>query len=278
MEFNEELHVLMRTWRGRLKCDEIPGLRKQRPKRRGNDVSQADMAFLTGVTDVWYASLEQGKPAAYSDDFLDKVAYSLRLNPDERRVLFYLALGREPRPRPQPPTTSVSAAVRRVLDAQPWPAYVSDASWEILAANQAMAEWLPHISWERNVMRWVYLFPESQVQLIGWAEVWAPSMLAQMRAAKARMPWNTALEQLVDDCLAGSEFARDLWDNQPDVAIHPDGNLRSLYLPYAEADSQPTTVEIVAWTPMRDQDSRIVMLIPVDGYIPPACRPQATAT
>ncbi|WP_203906812.1 MmyB family transcriptional regulator [Rhizocola hellebori] len=260
----------MRSWRARLTCDGIPGLRSQRPNRRGDDVSQADMAWLTDVTEVWYATLESGKLATYSDEFLDRVAGALRLSHHERTVLYYLALGREPRPRPQlpqPALQSVSPAVRQLLDALPWPACVADSSFELLANNQALEDWLPYFRWERNVMAWVFKYPESRVQLIDWETVWAPVMLAQMRAAKARMPQNVALGQLVDECLAANEFARNLWDTQPEVSIHPDGDVRQLYLPYSE--DKPTKVEVVALAPMRNADTRVVMFVPIDGFVPP---------
>jgi hypothetical protein len=188
------------------------------------------MAALTGVTEVWYSYLEQGKQVSYGDDFLDRVAGALRLNSHERTVLYHLATGREPRPRPQPPQQVVSRAVRGILDAQPWPACVADLSWEMLSTNQALEDWLPVTRWERNVMRWALKYPEVRAQLVDWETVWAPVMLAQMRAAKAKYPDNQALTDLVEECLAANDFARELWDKQPAVAVHPDGNQRRLYL------------------------------------------------
>jgi hypothetical protein len=38
--------------------------------------------------------------------------------------------------------------------------------------------------------------------------------------------------------------------------------------PYS--NNEPTTVEVVALSPMRNPDLRVVMFVPVDGFIPPA--------
>ena len=51
------------------------------------------------------------------------------------------------------------------------------------------------------------------------------------------------------EILQTSELARDLWENQPQVWMHEDGDRRSLRLPGAD---DPTNVEILSWTPLRN--------------------------
>ena len=266
---DRELHTLMVGWRERLDPLQIPGLLASQGGRRKHvrHVSQQAVAGLLDVSQQWYGRLERGdREQNYSDPFLDRVSYTLRLNADERRVLFMLAAGHEPPARPVTAAAQVSSSMRKVLEAQPWPAWVSDPGWEALALNSASFRWFPHMQWETNIMRWTFAYPESRMQLVDWDTVWAPLMLAQMRAANAKWPHHERLKQIIAESLAVNETAKRLWDEDPMVYVHPDGDHRSLWLPYAQ---EPTKVELVAWAPMRNDDLRVVMLIPIGGYIPP---------
>jgi transcriptional regulator with XRE-family HTH domain len=266
---DRELHTLMVGWRERLDPQGIPGLLAEQGGRRKNvrQVSQQVVAGLLGVSPLWYGRLERGeREQNYSDVFLDRVSYTLRLNSDERRVLFMLACGHEPPARPHEGTAQVSRSMRLTLEAQPWPAWVSDPGWEALALNSASYRWFPHMAWETNIMRWTFAYPESQLQLVDWHTVWAPLMLAQMRAANAKWPEHEPLKQVIAEALSVNEAAKYLWENDPMIRVHPDGDHRSLWLPYAP---EPTKVELVATAPMRNMDLRVVMLIPIGGYIPP---------
>jgi transcriptional regulator with XRE-family HTH domain len=219
------------------------------------------MAHLVGVSPPWYGRLERGECAPnYSDDFLDRVAYALQLNDDERTVLFRLAVGREPVPRVRVSSAVVGEIMRRVIDRQPWPAYISDQSWDVVVHNQHMADWFPHLAYERNIMRWVFFHPQSRLQLIDWETSWAPLMLAQMRAAHARWPNNDRLAHLIREAVTVNECARHMWNNEPMVYAHPDGDRRKLHLPFEQGVRE---IEIVAWMPMRADDMRVVMLLPV---------------
>lgn len=255
-----ELRRLVRSWRLRLDPLSIPGLGVDALHRQ--NVSQEQMAQLVGSSTLWYGRLERGELAArYSEDFLEKVAYSLQLNDDERTVLFLLAAGRSPAPRIRTSSTAVNDVLRRVIDRQPWPAYISDRGWDVVVHNDAMREWFPHFAFERNIMRWVYYYPQSKLQLIDWETSWAPLMLAQLRAAHARWPDNERIAELIRESLQVNDYARQLWDTDPMVYVHPDGDRRKLNLPWEQGVRE---VEIVAWTPMRADDLRVVMLVPVE--------------
>ncbi len=253
-----ELRRLVRSWRLRLDPLSIAGLGVDALHRQ--TVSQEQMAHLVGSSTVWYGRLERGERANYSEDFLERVSYTLQLNDDERTVLFLLTVGREPVPRVRASSTAVNEVLRRVVQRQPWPAYISDQAWDVIVHNRHMAEWFPHFAYELNIMRWVYYYPQSKLQLIDWETSWAPLMLAQMRAAHARWPDNQRLADLIHESLQVNQFARELWDKDPKVYVHPDGDRRRLNLPWEQGVRE---IEIVALTPMRADDLRLVMLIPV---------------
>lgn len=271
LERSTELHLLMLEWRRRLTPQQIPGLISAGRIRRQDYVSQEDMAWLTNVTVAWYGALERGRlDRAYSHIFLDRVAYSLRLSTGERRALYLLALGHEPPPRPYAPP-KISAAVQTMLDRQPWPAYIHDAVWNILASNAMLHSWFPKIfEWEKNIMRLMFCYPECQLQMVDWETKHARLMLGQLRAQHAKMPDNEELKDLIADILENCDAARRLWEDEPHVYFHDDGDPRKLFLP--DSPKIATEVEILSWTPLRNPDLRVTFMIPVSGYIPDSCQ------
>lgn len=259
---SNELATLVRSCRLRLNPDDIPGLQINRsaPRRhRRRTASQEAIAGLVGYSTGWYSSLERGELKNYSADFLDRVAYTLRLSPDERRLLFWYATGHEPAsPRPSA-NVSFPPAFKQLLDALPWPAYVTDQTWDVVAYNSTARDWFPWVDGhETNVMRWVFTYPEARRQLHQWETDWAPKMMGQLRAARARFPENQRLNETITEILDVNPDARKLWD-QPLTYLHSDGDQRFLYLPQ---NSNLTLIQIIAMEPMRAPGSRMMVLIP----------------
>lgn len=220
------------------------------------------MATLTGCSVGWYSALERGQPQNYSDDFLNRVAYTLRLSPAEKSLLFFLATGHALAATADESKMRSTPTIRRILDAQPWPAYVSDEAWDLVAYNGEMRRWFPWVAGhENNIMRWVFTFPEARTQLHRWDTDWAPQMLAQMQFAQARAPDNKRLAAVIEEILELNPDAR-RFKEQPLTYPHPDGDHRCLYLPL-HRKVQP--IELVAFAPMRAPGSRVMMLIPIDS-------------
>jgi transcriptional regulator with XRE-family HTH domain len=268
-----ELSRLVRAWRRRLDPNSIAGL--VRGPRTQNYVTQADMAQLTMTSTVWYGKFERGLQAKYSDDFLERVASALRLSRDERRTLYLLAVGHEPAPSGESVSQfKPSDSLVKLVHAQGWPCYISDQAWDVVAYNEHMLNWFPWVGagYENNIMRWVFLHPEAMVQLYNWETDWAPLMLAQMFHANAQRRDNMRLGSLIQEILARNDFARNLWENQPKVYVHPDGDRRKLHLPYLQG---VVDIEIVALEPMRAAGVRVMNLVPL-GEV--TIRPQPTSS
>ncbi|GAB1639657.1 helix-turn-helix transcriptional regulator [Krasilnikovia sp. MM14-A1259] len=255
-----ELARLVRSWRERLDPTGIPGL--VTATRRRKTVSQEEIARLIGVSAVWYGNLERGERVNYSDDFLDRTAYALRLSEPERMMLYLYAVGREPAARRRSTTVELTDVLQRIIESQPWPAYISDEAWDLVAYNQHMADWFPWVGYESNVMRWVFTYNEARQQLVDWETAWAPLMLAQMRVANARNPSNMRLANLIREICRVNPDARRLWEHETTVYVHPDGDHRRLHLPYHH---QVKDIEIVALAPLRAANVRLMMLPPLDG-------------
>jgi transcriptional regulator with XRE-family HTH domain len=260
-EPNEELARLVRAWRKRLRADTIPGLGSAYPAVRGRrNVTIELVAMLTGYSGSWISALERGLPENYSDDFLGRVAHALRLSTAEKSLLFCLAAGHEP----IEPESSVrnTPTIQRILDAQPWPAYVNDEAWDLIAFNKHLSAWFPWAeSAEKNLMRWVFTYPEARIQLHHWETAWAPQMFAQMQFAQARQPDNKRLAAVIEEILDRCPEARRFKDEALTYA-HPDGDHRALHLP---SDPEKKRIEIVALAPLRGPHSRLMMLIPLDA-------------
>lgn len=260
-----ELSRLVRSWRSRLDPADfpghaIPGFRYTR-RRRKTRMTQEDVAQLIGVSSVWYGLLERGdRSQNYSDDFLDRTAYVLRLNPSERTALYLYAVGREPDTHDEV-IDPLTPQLRRLLASQIHPAYLSNENWDVIAYNDAMCEWFPWVRYERNVMRWVFTYSDARRQLHRWDTDWAPLMLAQMRLANARNPDNLRLASLIDEIRSHNADAQQLWEQDPMVYTHPDGDHRQLHLPKHHGIK---TVEIIAMSPMRAPALRFVTLVQVD--------------
>jgi transcriptional regulator with XRE-family HTH domain len=228
-------------------------------------ITQEDVARRVGVSTRWYANLERGEPNAYSAAFVDDVAATLQLSVDERAVLHLLATGQEPEPPRAVPVGPAFASLRAVVNAQPWPAYVSDDAWDCHFSNQHHLQWFPHLRYERNIMRWPFLYKEARRQLVQWERDWARPMLAELRAASARYPQNVRLQQVIQGILAGSPDARRIWHEKAEVHLHSDGDRRRLQV---SCFSEPRLIEIVAMTTLRAGGFKVMMLVPVDEIGP----------
>jgi transcriptional regulator with XRE-family HTH domain len=260
-----QLHTFLVLWRERLDPQSIPWFAGSR--RRRTTVSQADMAYLIGVSEKWYAKLERGERLNYSEDFLDRVAGGLRLTDDERNLLYLLAKGRPAKPQARPSTAAVSPSLARVIEAQPWPAMITDRAWDVLVFNAAMAEWFPGIVRDRNVVLWILGHPAARLQLVDYETVWVPRTFDLLRAAAAWWPGDRRLAHILNEALRVNPLARKLWeDSEPLVYLHPDGDHRKVHPP-GKGDEE-IEVEVVACVPMRADDLLITMLIPTAGQEP----------
>jgi hypothetical protein len=222
------------------------------------------MAWATGVSTSWYGALERGRLGQlFSDAFLDKVATTLKLSTSERRALFLLVTGREPKPRPFAPT-NISAAVRMVLDALPWPAFICDEVWDLVVANEATLAWLPGLREVPNLMRLIVCQPQWRQQFVDWENVHVPRMLASLRAQLAKMPNDQAVQRLKAEVLA-VDVASQLWEDHDRALLwmhEDDGDWRTFRLPGID---NGVVVEIVSLTLQRNPNLRLTLLVPFDA-------------
>ena len=180
-------------------------------RRRTAGLRREEVALLSGVSVSWYTWLEQGRPINASDDVLDALARTLRLDPVERDYL--RALAGHPRRRAiDPARDTAPEGVRRLLEAlEPCPAYALGPRWDFLAWNAGQRRLHPAIetlpSENRNLV-WL-LFADAEVRsLVGDWELEARRVLSQFRAETTPVRDDPAVGELVARLVdASPEFA-----------------------------------------------------------------------
>lgn len=225
------LAVLLRAWRARV--GHRLGLGKPLP--------QVEVAAGIGMSERWYRDLERGAVPRMDARTLAALADALRLCADERATLFLYAAGGELFPAVSPDDVDL-APLRRLVDLQPTrPAYLTDNAWNVLAHNEAMAEWFP---WVRlpgaNLIRWGLTDPEAREQMGDWPRH-GRAYLAMLRYAMAQYPGHPELGEILRTALADPACRR-IWDDGPVVIAHRDGHTFHLTIPRFA----PHTVDVVA--------------------------------
>jgi hypothetical protein len=261
---SKQLKRQMKMWREALDRTTIAGLVGYK-----KHVTQEEAAVLCGTALSHYRSLEAGNiDCRYSDEVLDTVARVLRLGEVSRRVLYWLAIGRDPKPGPYPPP-SVNAAVQARMACQPWPSFVLDPLWNVVEYNEATLRWFPHVTSEPNMMRAVTCLPQLRQQLLDWHDVWLPRAIAQLKGQLAWPGHDEGLDQLVAEILNCCPQARHWMYNDAMVWWYEDGDVRQMFVPGAH---EPTTVVLSTDNPGSNAGTRHCSVWPASGYIPAACR------
>ncbi|MEV2259170.1 helix-turn-helix transcriptional regulator [Streptomyces anulatus] len=231
-------------------------IRPTKQGRRALGLTQHQIDTLTRRSEGTYQRLESGTWAGPPGDYLRDVATILSLNEQEWTSLCrYAGIGDPPGPLTPTSGKQVPGVWQEALDGQTHPAYVTDASWELIAHNPAFARLFPGERVPKNTMRWMLLDPLGRTMLTDWHTAWAPLVLPQLRAALAARPNDPILRQLERDVLADPDCAP-IWDAALGH-IHPDGDER----PLLHAEDGPGWVTMCASEPMAAPGARQIILI-----------------
>jgi transcriptional regulator with XRE-family HTH domain len=221
MSEHTELGEALRAWRDRLAPADA-GLPEYGP-RRAPGLRREELALLARMSADYITRLEQGRASAPSVQVLTALARALRLTGAEREHLFVLA--GQPLPGPGIMPTHLTPGLQRLLDQLSGiPVCVNDAGWTLLAWNPLWAALVGDPSGkhgrDRNVL-WQHFTgvpgrvthtPEDEPRF-------EASAVADLRAAAARYPRDTGLQDLVADLRTASPRFAQLWDGR-DVGIH----------------------------------------------------------
>jgi transcriptional regulator with XRE-family HTH domain len=189
-------------------------------RRRVEGLRREELALLAGISVDYVVRLEQGRGPHPSAQVLGALARALRLEDDERDLVFRLA-GVEP-PRPGTIDLHVRPSVLRLVDRfADLPAMVLSAKGDVIAwnalASALLGDWSALPPARRNHPRLTFL-PEpgdARTPLGGPPEDRARAernVVAQLRGAVSRYPTDPGLARLLADLTAGSPRFRELWD------------------------------------------------------------------
>ncbi|OXM68976.1 MULTISPECIES: helix-turn-helix domain-containing protein [Amycolatopsis] len=232
-----------------------PGSRRRVPGLRREELAQ-----LAGISVEYYQRLEQGRASHPSDEVLNAIADTLRLDAVERDHL--RALARPPRHGTRA-AESVRPQLRRMLDLIDLvPALVINDRFDVLAAN-ALAHRL--FGEARNLARTLFLDPAARDRYVEWEEV-AAATAAQLRLAVGRHPHDEDLAALVAELSARSEEFRRWW-HTGDVELrafgtksfrHPGAGVLTFHYENFELPGD-TRQRLVTLTPAKDSTTEAAL-------------------
>jgi transcriptional regulator with XRE-family HTH domain len=257
-----ELGEFLKARRARLSPEDFgmpAGSRRRTPGLRREEV-----ALLAGVGVTWYTWLEQGREINASQQVLDAVANTLRLDRAEREHMYLLA---EAVPlKSQSARTVIPDSVREILAAlDPLPASLVNSRYDALLANDASEElfwdWHTMPCIHKNTLWCCVTEPTARDKLVEYDQQ-VPYMVARMRRMYSGHigdpDWEEDIRRL--SCLS-PEFA-ELWarhevaDPQPRTVtyLHPTAGTLSFTLTELAVPEMPET-RLMVYTP-RDTQTR----------------------
>jgi transcriptional regulator with XRE-family HTH domain len=253
-----ELAVFLRTRRERLAPEDVD-LPQRRRTRRTPGLRREDVAELAGVSVDYVIRLEQARGLRPSPDVLDALARALRLSDDEHAYLFDLARHWSAGRRTSADSGSLSSLVRAL---SPLPAMVVDHRFDIVAWNPEMAGVMldfPDLpDDQRNTLYLCVLHP-AFADFYRDRERIIREGIADLRAAWAAHPDDTALADLIERLRSESEeFAR-LWDRR-DVMVNGHGKKALLH-----PSAGPLSIDYDVLTPLGDPGRRLIVYRAADA-------------
>jgi transcriptional regulator with XRE-family HTH domain len=217
----DELSGFLRSRRERITPDQV-GL-PVAGRRRTPGLRREEVAQLAGVGVTWYTWLEQGRDINASEQVLDAIASTLRLDPYERSHLFTLAGA--PEPAREKSCRAIPPGIHAMLaKLNPFPAVVMNARTDFLAYNEAY-DWLMDVSSlpveDRNGTLLLFTNPAWRSRLPDWEER-AGQMVGQLRGAMAEHVSEPAWKSLIKRLRRESPEFDALWQRHE---IQPMRNL-----------------------------------------------------
>jgi transcriptional regulator with XRE-family HTH domain len=177
----------------------VPGLRRE------------ELALLAGVSSPYYARLEQGRDRHPSPQILGAIGRALGLDEQAMAHLHRLAQAQSSSQKPALHPEEVTPGLRQLLDG--WtghPAVIIGRYRDVLAATAVAQVLNPGFVPGRNLLRQVFLDPESREFYLDWDEI-AEGGVAGLRASAGAEPDEPRLTALVGELSVKSEDFRQLW-------------------------------------------------------------------
>jgi hypothetical protein len=237
-------------------------------RRRTPGLRRQEVALLAGMSVDWYTWMEQARPIQVSVQVIESLARALRLDANERRHLYLLALRQLPADSlelPEQEDGRIGETLQKLLDLQgSCPAMVLNPRMNAVGWNRAArnvyGDYEAMTGRQRNVVWRVFTDPVMKELLRDGWEAQARRRLAQLRAHYANFPgdpWWTAL--IADLNEASAEF-REWWPRH-DVLGAPEGN-KMIYHPIVG----PLVFDHISFSPSDAPDLTVTVNIPLPEF------------
>jgi transcriptional regulator with XRE-family HTH domain len=253
-DVTRELAAFLRTRRERLTLADV-ALPERGRQRRTPGLRREEVAELAGVSTDYVVRLEQGRGLRPSPEVLDALAGALRLDRDERAYLFDLVGHRISGPETTEAGEPAAELAGLVAALSPLPAMLVDHRFDILIWNGEMAGLMCDFAKlpdeQRNTM-WLCILDPRFREFYRDREKTVREGIADLRAAWAARPDDTALEALITALNRSEEFAR-LWA-QRDVRVNGRGVKRLCHQTLG-----PLAVQYEALIPLQNPELRLIV-------------------
>jgi transcriptional regulator with XRE-family HTH domain len=146
------------------------GMRRRTPGLRREEVAQ-----IAGVSTTWYTWLEQGRDIRMSGQVLERIAFALQLNEEERKYMLQLAdAGHEPAALKEE-LPGIGSALETIIEGLGhYPVLVSDHRCRIAGWNRAAAavfmDFAQVPAEERNMIGLLFKRKEFKVLAVNWED------------------------------------------------------------------------------------------------------------
>ncbi len=254
---DQELGACLRSWRERLRPEEIGLGAAGGARRRAPGLRREEVAGLAGLSVDYLARLEQGRAANPSPSVLAPLARALRLTTAERNHLYRLA-GHAP-PCPGTVDRHIAPGVQRILDRlADVPVLVLDACWQVVASNPLATALLGELpvsatAREGNIAWRQFTGMESRVRHDAEAHAaFEHEIVSELRESLVCHPRDSRLTALIDDLRATSPRFAALWELR-EVERRKDGEK---WIEHPEVGAIEVTCDV-----MRVRDSELQLVV-----------------
>lgn len=250
MDARSDIREFLTSRRARLTPDQV-GLPDYGP-RRVPGLRREEVAVLAGVSVPYYTRLERGDMSGASEGVLEALARALQLDDAERAHLFDLARATQPTaapPRRRQTRKTIRPAVAQILDAMTnAAAFVRNDRLDILGGNPLgyalYSEMFINSERPVNTARFVFLDPRARDFYVEWERA-ATDVVAVLRSAAGRNPYDRDLSDLVGELATQSELFRTRWASH-NVRFHVNGIKRFHHPAVGELDLNFERMDLAA--------------------------------
>lgn len=231
---NDDVRDFLATRRAKI-TPEMVGLPAGSGVRRVPGLRREEVAILSGVSVDYYTRIEKGDLTGVSDEILDALGRTLRLDQDETAYLHDLArAARRPQQtvRRRSQTSAVPLSIRLLMDSMgATPVIALSPRLDLLAANalgQAVFDVVLASSTRRsevsapNLAAFVFLDPAA-VELYDDLDEAAATCVKMLRSHAGAAPHDRQLTQLIGELTTRSTDFSTRWAAH-DVGVHRSGS------------------------------------------------------